>query len=325
MRTGWHKSVRVLASAVLLAACVSVALAADGSFQRTLAVSGRVDLEAATGSGDIRVRTGAAGSVQVVGHIRARDDFRATADEKIRFLTANPPIEQSGNVVRIGRIEDAKYKNNVSISYEIVTPSDTRLTAHTGSGNISAEGVLAPTEATTGSGDIKISGVGAEVRARTGSGNVEVDGAQGAAELSTGSGDIRAGRLAGALRARTGSGDIRADFAKPGDADASTGSGIIELNGVKGSLTARTGSGDIRVGGEPTAAWVVHSSSGDVTLRLSGSAAFDLDAHASSGDITLNHPVTVSGTLSRKTVKGKIRGGGAMMEVRAGSGNIRIE
>ena len=53
-------------------------------------------------------------------------------------------------------------------------------------------------------------------------------------------------------------------------------------------------------------------------------AAFDLNAHTGSGSITLNHPVTVEGSIGRKEVRGKVRGGGVPIDVQTGSGSIRI-
>jgi len=98
----------------------------------------------------------------------------------------------------------------------------------------------------------------------------------------------------------------------------------MELRGVRGSLEARAGSGDIRAEGDPTGGWIVHTGSGGVHLRLPNDAAFDLNARTSSGSISLEHPVTVQGTLGRKEIRGKVRGGGVQIEVQTGSGNIEI-
>jgi DUF4097 and DUF4098 domain-containing protein YvlB len=99
----------------------------------------------------------------------------------------------------------------------------------------------------------------------------------------------------------------------------------MELRGVRGSLEAKAGSGTIRAEGDPTGAWVVHTGSGGVQLRFPSDAAFDLDAHTSSGSISVDHPVTVQGTVGRKQIRGKVRGGGVPVEVETGSGNIEIQ
>ena len=98
----------------------------------------------------------------------------------------------------------------------------------------------------------------------------------------------------------------------------------MELRGVRGSLEARAGSGDIRAEGDPTGGWIVHTGSGGVHLRLPSDASFDLNARTSSGSISLEHPVTVQGTLGRKEIRGRVRGGGVEIEVQTGSGNIEI-
>src|SRR5437762_4657774 len=124
---------------VLLSIC-SWANTVEGTFDRTLNVSsGNVDLDVRTGSGSITVRSGSGNTVSVHAKIQARDNWLwnsgPSAEEKVKKLQANPPIEQSGNFIRIGHIEDESLRNNISISYEIVTPHDSRLHSSTGSGN----------------------------------------------------------------------------------------------------------------------------------------------------------------------------------------------
>jgi hypothetical protein len=96
--------------------------AIEGGFDRTLNTTGPVTLDISTGSGSIEVRAGAPGTLKIRGLIKARDDRHATADEKVRYLEANPPIEQNGNTVRIGRIDEEAYRNSVSISYVVEAP-----------------------------------------------------------------------------------------------------------------------------------------------------------------------------------------------------------
>jgi len=119
-------AVMVLAAGGLLAQPLLAAwpFNAEGSFERTLSVTGEVDLNVTTGSGSITVRPGESGRVYVKAQIRARG---GDAEEKVRRLEASPPIEQNGNVIRIGRIEDRELRRNVSISYELVVPATTRL------------------------------------------------------------------------------------------------------------------------------------------------------------------------------------------------------
>jgi len=176
--------------ALLGLACVQClpALASEGSFQRTLQVSGPVHLDVTTGSGTIQVRSGGSGQVQITGHIKATNWFGSNAEDKVKHLQDNPPIQQSGNDIRIGHIDDPELRRNVSISYEIVVPAQTEAMSHTGSGSQTISGIQGPLEASTGSGNLKISDIGNTVRADTGSGSIDVDRVKGNVRAKTGSG-----------------------------------------------------------------------------------------------------------------------------------------
>jgi DUF4097 and DUF4098 domain-containing protein YvlB len=300
---------------------------AEGSFQRTLKVTGAVDLEVKTGSGSIQVRSGAADTVQVSAKIRARESRHSSlsAEEKVKRLEANPPIEQNGNVIRIGQLEDRELRDNVSISYELVVPAETRLRSATGSGSQTIEGLRNEVEVTTGSGGLTISNVGADLRASTGSGSIEARTVEGNLRASTGSGSIRGYGVRGTVSASTGSGSIAIEKSGPGDVEATTGSGGVEVRAVKGAVRVRTGSGSIRVEGEPTGEWNVHTASGGVTIRLPAEQGFELNARSASGSIHSAHPVTVMGTIGRRELRGKVRGGGPLLSLSTSSGSIRVE
>ena len=52
---------------------IAAAQQATGSFERTLTVTGKPDLEVRSGSGSIEVRSGPAGRVEVRGRVSAGD------------------------------------------------------------------------------------------------------------------------------------------------------------------------------------------------------------------------------------------------------------
>src|SRR5215471_7416330 len=63
-----------VALAVAMAAAIAavpVSAAEEGHFDKTLTVSGAVDLDVQTGSGDIKVHNGGAGTVEIHAKIRA--------------------------------------------------------------------------------------------------------------------------------------------------------------------------------------------------------------------------------------------------------------
>ena len=300
---------------------------AEGRFDRTLSVSGAVDLDVETGSGNITVRPGQSGKVEIHGKIRANNGLWSgrRVEEKIHEIEANPPIQQEGNTIRIGHVTDRDLFRHISISYELIVPAETRLRSQSGSGDQSVDGIAGPVEATIGSGGLRISNLGGEVRARTGSGDVELNSVHGSAHVSAGSGAIQATGIAGSLVASTGSGNVKLEQTAGGDVEVETGSGDVELSRVKGAVRVTTGSGTILAEGEPTGHWRLHTGSGNVSIRLPAEAAFDLSAHTSSGTIESSHEVAVQGIISPKELHGKVRGGGNLVDLSTSSGSIEIK
>jgi DUF4097 and DUF4098 domain-containing protein YvlB len=295
----------------------------EGTFHRSLDVSGPVDIDLTTGSGNVAVRTGGNGKVEITGHIRASGWFDG-GQERISRIEANPPIQQSGNSIRIGHMHDTDLLHNISISYELVVPAQTQLTSHSGSGRQEVDGLTGAINLDAGSGDVSISNTSNSVRAQTGSGDMKLENIKGEVNARTGSGSIRATGIGGGFDAETGSGHIELQQSAPGSVRMKTGSGGIEARGVRGSLEARAGSGEILADGDPRGGWIVHTGSGSVRLRLATDAAFDLNAHTSSGSISVNRPVTVQGIINRKEIRGRVRGGGPQVEVQTSSGDIEI-
>ena len=145
----------------------------EGHFDRTLTVSGPVDLDVQTGAGNIVVKTGDASKVEVHATIRANHPS-GDVTKYIQEIESNPPIDQNGNVIRIGHIENDNWKRNISISYELVVPAQTRLRSESGSGDEKIDGVAGPVDSSSGSGSLTISNIGNEVHAQTGSGSVDL-------------------------------------------------------------------------------------------------------------------------------------------------------
>ncbi len=317
-------------AALTVAASPAQAEKATGRFERTLTVTGAVDLDIQNGSGHVIVRPGSAGRVRIVGEIEARDDKwsgngRLDPAEKVRRIEANPPIEQNGNTIRIGRLEDKDLQRNVNIHYELEVPVETALKAHTGSGHQEINGLRGPVSSSSGSGHLKIFDIGGTVDADTGSGHIELDRIKGQVTAETGSGHITAYSVPGPFSANTGSGSVTAKLSVPGAVEITTGSGGVEVTGARGSVRISTGSGSIRVDGEPTEAWKLSTGSGGINVRVPSSAAFELAARSHSGTVRTSHPVTVLGTVKRNELRGPVRGGGPTLSLETGSGSIDID
>jgi len=295
----------------VLTLTATAAFAAEGNFDRTLAVGGSPNVSVATGSGYVHVYSGSDSQVHIIGRVHVRTGMFGVlvdvADARLRKILDDPPIKQSGNTITIGADRsDSSFFNNVSIDYEITTPSGTSLKAE------------------TGSGDLEIGGIQSTVTAETGSGSMKVDNIGGNAKLETGSGSIHAFDVHGAATLQTGSGSIDLDLSGAGDVKAQTGSGSIRIHGVSGGLRAQTGSGGIEVTGLPTSEWRLESGSGSIRVNLGDAAKFTLNAETGSGSIHIVQPILMQGTLNKQHVTGTVNGGGPTVRVTTGSGDVTI-
>ena len=190
----------------LFLATVSLAGVAHAvDFDRTLNVSASPDLYVSTGSGNVRIHPGPDSQIHIHAHIHPGWSSGSDLNDRIARISDNPPIEQSGNTVRVGdvRPEDRSLYNHIAIDYEITAPASVALNLR------------------SGSGDLEVDHLGRFLKAQTGSGSVRAHGIAGPSEVGTGSGDIEL--------EETAAGEVR----------ASTGSGSIRVHGLNGAFTAK--------------------------------------------------------------------------------------
>jgi DUF4097 and DUF4098 domain-containing protein YvlB len=294
---------------VVLFTSAAFASTPQGTFDVTLKVSGPVDLEVFTHSGDVKVHADSSSdSVVIHGKIYVNDHWlMGRREDEVHAIEQGPPIHQQGNSIHIDYVD----VHNISIDYDISVPADTTVRTQSGSGDQDIRGTHGNADVETGSGDVRLASLTGDIHVKTGSGNV------------------RAHEVSGAVRGGTGSGDVEVEETGPGDIDLHTGSGGITARGVQGGFRGETGSGDITAEGTQSGSWEMHTGSGNVHVHLPPNAAFDADISTSSGSVDVGSPIemTVQGRIgdARKSIQGKVRGGGPLLRVRTGSGDIHIE
>src|SRR5580700_11695581 len=176
--------------AVLLASTFAAASTPQGHFEKTFQVSGPVNLEVQTRSGDVIVRGGASGSVSIVAKIYVGDHWLfGSRHTDVSEIEQHPPLRQDGNSIHIENVN----VRDISVDYEITVPEDTTIRTHSGSGDQTIEGTHGNADLQSGSGDMKLSRLTGEIR------------------LQTGSGDVRAREISGPVRGGAGSGDIEVE------------------------------------------------------------------------------------------------------------------
>src|SRR5438270_140913 len=143
----------ILCTVVLFASALCLASTPQGTFEKTFQVSGPVDLEVLTRSGDITVRTGPSGSVFIRGKIFVGDHWLfGKRQANVSEIQQHPPLRQDGNSIHIDYVN----VRDISVDYEITVPADTALRTRSGSGDQTIEGIHGNADLQTGSGDMRL-------------------------------------------------------------------------------------------------------------------------------------------------------------------------
>jgi hypothetical protein len=242
-------SAAIVAAGVISAGCDirAESLAAEGSFERRLPITGVGDVSVASRSGSIRVVARPGSDVHVVGRIRAYGSLAYSPVSQVQQLENAPPIEQHGNSITIGRIDDWMLGSNAQISYEVTVPADVRLRTSSRSGQQTITGVRGRVDASSRSGPITIERVSGALRVGSRSGDVTIQGDPAASwYVQTRSGDVELRAPAGAafdLQVGTRSGSI----ATPPRLEATSivgrrFSGKVRGGGARVAIETRSGS-----------------------------------------------------------------------------------
>lgn len=164
-------------------------------------------------------------------------------------------------------------------------------------------------EAQTSGGNIRVSGLSANVRIKTAGGRLDCSDLRGDVDAETMGGDVSASRCSGALQLQTMGGNITvSSFAGP-------------------SLRAATEGGSVSAdfAAAPSADCGLHTSGGNVTVRLPENAAVTFDARTDGGEIRTDFPVTVQHEFASDRLSEALNGGGPLVKMQTEGGNIEIE
>src|SRR5437016_11042362 len=207
----------LLSAIVVLAGCNS-GPPVSGTFDRNYNVTGPIRLELTNASGDVDITGSADGKVHVRGEVRASGFGFDNPQKRLDDTLANPPIEQRGDTVRIGK--EMSRMRNVSITYTIQVPRDTEVSTTVASGAQTIRGVRGPVKVQAASGTIRVEKIERDVQLTTASGSVSasdigndvrVSSASGSVTVSNTRGDVRVNALSGVIRASHPGGRVEAD------------------------------------------------------------------------------------------------------------------
>jgi len=256
-----------------------------------------------TSGGDVSVQ-GVTSRIQVItsgGHLHI-DDVRGAVS-----------AETGGENIDVGAIgSDGHFRTGGGrISVDSIKGN---LDAFTGGGSISLGTGMRNAVLQSGAGDVSVTFCGGELIVQSGGGNLVLGDVGGPADIRTEGGNLHLHSAKGFVRAHTGAGNIELDEIPAADAWADVGS-------ILAKFTASAG---------PRRNSSLQTSIGDITVFLPADLPITVHAKVDLGGgqkITSELPgMHISphqdGQDSPVFAEAKLNGGGPVLEVHAGNGNI---
>jgi DUF4097 and DUF4098 domain-containing protein YvlB len=312
----------VFAGVFLIAGCGGGA-ASNGSFDRTYPVNGPIRLDLSNANGQIHITGTSDGKVHIHGDIRARGFLFNNPEKQARELSANPPIEQKPDIIRVGK--NLTQLNGVSIDYTIELPHNAEVSTKVASGAQTISDLQGPVKIDSASGAIDVSRIERSVQVNSASGSIRGRDLGDDFHATAASGDISATNVKGDVRIHGVSSSL--NIAGPGArVEAATTSGSVEVSGAGNDVTASSVSGRVSVRGNPSgnSYWNLKTTSGTVEVEVPPAANFHLSAQAVSGNINAGIPIVIE-DQDKHSLRARVGNAGGRVEIHTVSGGIRVE
>ena len=232
------------------------------------------------------------------------------------------------------------WSNALSFSFNIFVPVACATHLNTSGGGISISNLAGEQHFYTSGGGLDVKGLTGKIDGRTSGGGITVSDCKDDLDLETSGGGIEASRCSGQIRLNTSggsidlkdlNGNIRAttsggnvDAEKiTGELDTHTSGGNISLTAMTGSLEASTSGGNLDIQINEIGKYVkLSNSGGNVYLAIPKGKGINLDVH---GDrIKTEGLSNFSGSMEKQSINGTVNGGGATVDIDAGSGGVTL-
>jgi DUF4097 and DUF4098 domain-containing protein YvlB len=312
----------VVASLALTNAGCAIGPTVNGSFDRTLTVTAPIRLELANAAGNVSITGSSDNKVYVHAEVRSSGMGFDSPQKRLDEVVNNPPVEQKGDTIRIGK--DISRVRYVSISYVIEVPHDTEVSTQVASGSQTILNVRGPVKADSASGSIRVDNIDRQTQLTTLSGSIEAQNINDDLRASSASGSVTVSKIKGDVRISALSGTTQ--ISGPGGrVDANTASGTVEVQGATRDVKAHAASGRVDVQGNPSESsyWDLKTVSGVVQLGVPPNANFHLTAEAISGQIRTDVPIVIE-EQGKHSLRARMGNGGGRVEVHTVSGEIRV-
>jgi hypothetical protein len=234
---------------------------------------------------------------------------------------------------------NTNWKKSVNVSFKAYLPVNTTTDLETSGGSIDLSNLSGSQSFKTSGGSISVKNVKGKMKGRGSGGSIHISNSSNNIDLETSGGSIDAKNCMGDIKLRTSGGSLQL-VGLEGNIDAETSGGSINADDIKGDLVTTTSGGGITLnnlkcnveaetsgGGinayitETTNNIKLRNSGGSIRLQLPANKGFDLDLNADKIDVQLKN---FSGSADENSIKGKLNGGGTLVDAHSNSGKIEV-
>ena len=314
---------------------------------KSLASDAIREVDAKTSGGDIEVTgVSSTGEARIEVYVTESGRHGEYSKEEIQSKVGadyDLTITAAGN--KLTAIAKAKknfsnWSNGLSFSFLIYVPVACATQLNTSGGGISIANLQGEQHFNTSGGGLSVKGLTGKIDGHTSGGGINVSDCKDDIDLETSGGGIEALRCSGQIRLNTSggsidltdlNGNIRATTSG-GNVDAEkisgelvthTSGGNINLSAMTGTLEASTSGGNIDIQINEMGKFVkLSNSGGNIYLELPKGKGLNLDVH---GDrIKTEGLSNFSGSMEKQSISGTVNGGGAPVDIHAGSGGVTL-
>lgn len=224
--------------------------AAEEKIDRTMAFNSGGEVTLQNVNGKVTIRGWDRNEIRIVAVKKAR-----SGDAREKLERTQVQIEADGDrfIVETVLPKERKWRNNVSVAYELWVPSETNVNARTTNGAMALEGVWGDLNLRSTNGSVKALDAGGRINAKTTNGSITVEMGSyegGDMELISTNGSINftgPEDLAVNVQASCTNGTVRTDYDMLIKGEVSKRRLNGSINGGGNALTMRTTNGSIRI------------------------------------------------------------------------------
>jgi hypothetical protein len=278
----------------------------------TVGQGGTLTLECDLGSIAVRGEETDSVEVEILREVRTSDEKKAEEilkDYDIQFSPKGPDVSIQAKYKKRGL---RGFWNNIGkylrVKYMIIVPSEYNVDLQTKGGSISVQDLRGEVKSNTSGGGLNFDNIDGNIYGRTSGGSIKIGTVKGSTDIHTSGGSITI-RLA------------------EGPVDAQTSGGSITVEEVMGTIKAHTSGGSVKatITRQPESDCRLTTSGGTITVFLSDDFDLNLNAETSGGNVQADFPIALSGDLSKRSIQGRMNGGGPELYLRSSGGSIYLK